>query len=133
MKCAQCARVGLRNNEKRKEKSRVAARCRRTKEMQLFADLTAALPARREEVEQLDKASIMRLAISYLRVREVVEILPGVISTEKTPKSVSELSSELSYMKALDGFVLVLSQQGDIVYCSENITEHLGVSQVKIY
>lgn len=52
----------------------MAARCRRTKEMQIFAELTAALPAKKEEVEQLDKASIMRLAISYLRVRDVVSL-----------------------------------------------------------
>ncbi|KAG6451262.1 hypothetical protein O3G_MSEX007035 [Manduca sexta] len=67
-----------RNNEKRKEKSRVAARCRRTKEMQIFSELTAALPAKKEEVEQLDKASVMRLAISYLRARDVVSMLPEI-------------------------------------------------------
>lgn len=124
-----------RNNEKRKEKSRVAARCRRTKEMQIFTELTAALPAKKEEVEQLDKASVMRLAISYLRVRDVVSML----STENTeapkmerPKGLEDVSSELSYMKALDGFVFVLSQQGDIVYCSENVADHLGVSQMEI-
>ncbi|KPJ18057.1 Hypoxia-inducible factor 1-alpha [Papilio machaon] len=120
------------NNEKRKEKSRVAARCRRTKEMQIFAELTAALPAKKEEVEQLDKASVMRLAISYLRVRDVVSMLPeGNVESPKlqSPKGLEDIQSELSYMQALDGFVLVLSQQGDIVYCSENIAEHLGVSQ----
>ncbi|XP_026760917.2 hypoxia-inducible factor 1-alpha-like isoform X2 [Galleria mellonella] len=127
--------IRLRNNEKRKEKSRVAARCRRTKEMQIFTELTAALPAKKEEVEQLDKASVMRLAISYLRVRDVVSML----STENTeapkmerPKGLEDVSSELSYMKALDGFVFVLSQQGDIVYCSENVADHLGVSQMEI-
>ncbi|XP_041969857.1 hypoxia-inducible factor 1-alpha-like isoform X2 [Aricia agestis] len=123
-----------RNNEKRKEKSRVAARCRRTKEVQIFAELTAALPAKKEEVEQLDKASIMRLAISYLRVRDVVSMLPEDSEPPKlqSPKGLEEIQSELSYMNALDGFVLVLSQQGDIVYCSENIGEHLGVSQMEI-
>ncbi|CAH0728243.1 unnamed protein product, partial [Brenthis ino] len=128
-----CA-VTKRNNEKRKEKSRVAARCRRTKEMQIFAELTAALPAKKEEVEQLDKASVMRLAISYLRVRDVVSMLPEDKEAPKlqSPKGLEEIQSELSYMKALDGFVLVLSQQGDIVYCSENIAEHLGVSQMEI-
>ncbi|XP_072930087.1 uncharacterized protein [Epargyreus clarus] len=123
-----------RNNEKRKEKSRVAARCRRTKEMQIFAELTAALPAKKEEVEQLDKASVMRLAISYLKVRDVVSMLPEDTEPPKlqSPKGLEEVQSELSYMKALDGFVLVLSQAGDIVYCSENIAEHLGVSQMEI-
>ncbi|XP_034834052.1 uncharacterized protein [Maniola hyperantus] len=122
------------NNEKRKEKSRVAARCRRTKEMQIFVELTAALPAKKEEVEQLDKASVMRLAISYLRVRDVVSMLPEDKEAPKlqSPKGLEEVQSELSYMNALDGFVLVLSQQGDIVYCSENIADHLGVSQMEI-
>ncbi|XP_026315120.1 hypoxia-inducible factor 1-alpha isoform X2 [Hyposmocoma kahamanoa] len=123
------------NNEKRKEKSRVAARCRRTKEMQIFAELTAALPAKKEEVVQLDKASVMRLAISYLRVRDVVSLLPKGTPEEpkiENPKDLEEISSELSYMKALDGFVMALSQQGDIVYCSENIADHLGVSQMEI-
>ncbi|XP_059058214.1 hypoxia-inducible factor 1-alpha-like [Achroia grisella] len=124
-----------RNNEKRKEKSRVAARCRRNKEMQIFTELTAALPAKKEEVEQLDKASVMRLAISYLRVRDVVSMLP-TDSTEQpkieNPEGLEDVSSELSYMKALDGFLFVLSQQGDIVYCSENVADHLGVSQMEI-
>ncbi|KAM3962492.1 hypoxia-inducible factor 1-alpha isoform 2-T2 [Aphomia sociella] len=124
-----------RNNEKRKEKSRVAARCRRNKEMEIFTELTAALPAKKEEVEQLDKASVMRLAISYLRVRDVVSMLPTDNADQpklKSPKGLEDVSSELSYMKALDGFVFVLSQQGDIVYCSENIADHLGVSQMEI-
>ncbi|KAI8425279.1 hypothetical protein MSG28_007060 [Choristoneura fumiferana] len=125
--------VTKRNNEKRKEKSRVAARCRRTKEMQIFSELMDQLPAKKEEVEQLDKASVMRLAISYLRARDVVSLLPDVTKDQpkiENPKGVEQVTSELSYMKALDGFVLVLSQQGDIVYCSENIADHLGVSQV---
>ncbi|XP_028160192.1 hypoxia-inducible factor 1-alpha-like isoform X2 [Ostrinia furnacalis] len=129
-----CA-ISKRNNEKRKEKSRVAARCRRTKEMQIFSELTAALPAKKEEVEQLDKASVMRLAISYLRVRDVVSMLPVDANDQPKlpdPKGLEEVSSELSYMKALDGFVFVVSQQGDIVYCSENIADHLGVSQMEI-
>ncbi|CAB3248816.1 unnamed protein product [Arctia plantaginis] len=124
-----------RNNEKRKEKSRVAARTRRNKEMHIFAELTAALPARKEDVDQLDKASIMRLAISYLRVRDVVSLLPQTETEHpkvQNPEGTEEVSTELSYMKALDGFVLVLSQPGDIVYCSENIADHLGVSQMEI-
>ncbi|XP_048486071.1 uncharacterized protein LOC105384842 isoform X4 [Plutella xylostella] len=135
-----------RNNDKRKEKSRVAARCRRNKEVQIFSELTAALPARKEDVEQLDKASIMRLAISYLKVRDVVALLPE--STAKTAEpqppsldevcstlsqqSLEEVCSSLSHLRALDGFGIVLSRQGDVVYCSENIAEHLGVSQMEI-
>lgn len=61
-----------RNNEKRKEKSRDAARCRRSRETEIFTELAQALPLRRDDVEQLDKASIMRLAITYLKVRNML-------------------------------------------------------------
>lgn len=62
----------FRNNEKRKEKSRDAARCRRSKETEIFTELGNSLPLAPEDVDQLDKASVMRLAISYLKVRNVM-------------------------------------------------------------
>lgn len=64
----------FRNNEKRKEKSRDAARCRRSRESEIFNELSAQLPLKAEEVEHLDKASIMRLAISFLKVRSLLEL-----------------------------------------------------------
>lgn len=63
----------FRNNEKRKEKSRDAARTRRSRETEIFADLGEALPLSKEDVDQLDKASVMRLAIAYLKVRDMVD------------------------------------------------------------
>lgn len=64
----------FRNNEKRKEKSRDAARCRRSRETEIFSELASALPLRREDVEQLDKASVMRLSIAYLKVRSMIDL-----------------------------------------------------------
>lgn len=34
------------------------------------------------------------------------------------------------YLKALDGFVMVISTDGDLVFLSENVSQHLGLSQV---
>lgn len=44
----------------------------------------------------------------------------------------SELDSQWnsSYLKALDGFLMVLSADGDIVYLSENVSKCLGLPQV---
>lgn len=69
-----CVLSSSRNNEKRKEKSRDAARTRRSRETEIFTDLGEALPLAKEEVDQLDKASVMRLAIAYLKVRDMVDI-----------------------------------------------------------
>jgi hypothetical protein len=35
------------------------------------------------------------------------------------------------YLQALQGFLLVVSSDGDLVFLSENVNEHLGISQVK--
>lgn len=63
-----------RNNEKRKEKSRDAARCRRSRESEIFQSLGDVLPLTKEDVDHLDKASIMRLAIAYLKVQNMLEL-----------------------------------------------------------
>ncbi|GJQ81426.1 hypothetical protein Trydic_g18288 [Trypoxylus dichotomus] len=81
------------NNEKRKEKSREAARCRRSRETEIFNDISQVLPLSPQQIGQLDKASIMRLAISYLRVREMVDI-------ESEKKSIETYNiKELMYPK----------------------------------
>lgn len=49
---------------------------------------------------------------------------------EALMKSESSLEMDALFPKALDGFMLVLSANGDMVYLSENVTDYLGVSQV---
>lgn len=34
------------------------------------------------------------------------------------------------YLKALDGFVMVLSEDGDMIYTSENVNKCMGLTQV---
>jgi hypoxia-inducible factor 1 alpha len=64
----------FRNMERRKEKSRDAARCRRSRETEIFTDLSSMLPlSKSDNVSHLDKASIIRIAISYLKIRTIVQ------------------------------------------------------------
>uniref|UniRef100_A0A3B3UPU7 BHLH domain-containing protein n=1 Tax=Poecilia latipinna TaxID=48699 RepID=A0A3B3UPU7_9TELE len=58
--------------ERRKEKSRDAARCRRSKETEVFYELAHQLPLPHSISSHLDKASIMRLTISFLRTRKFI-------------------------------------------------------------
>lgn len=60
------------SSERRKEKSRDAARCRRGKESEVFYELAKLLPLPHSISSSLDKASIMRLTISYLRMRKLL-------------------------------------------------------------
>ncbi|KMZ06781.1 hypothetical protein Dsimw501_GD21504 [Drosophila simulans] len=141
-----------RNNEKRKEKSRDAARCRRSKETEIFMELSAALPLKTDDVNQLDKASVMRITIAFLKIREMLQFVPSLrdcndaikqdIETAEDQQEVKpklEMGSEdwLNGAEArellkqtMDGFLLVLSHEGDITYVSENVVEYLGITKI---
>jgi light-regulated signal transduction histidine kinase (bacteriophytochrome) len=36
------------------------------------------------------------------------------------------------FLKSLEGFLVVMSSEGDIVYMSENVSDYLGITQVKL-
>uniref|UniRef100_A0A672RH60 Hypoxia-inducible factor 1-alpha n=1 Tax=Sinocyclocheilus grahami TaxID=75366 RepID=A0A672RH60_SINGR len=114
------------SSERRKEKSRDAARCRRGKESEVFYELARELPLPHSVTSNLDKASVMRLALSYLRLRKLLNT--DVLDVE------SELDSQWnsSYLKALDGFLMVLSADGDIVYLPESVSKCLGLPQIDL-
>ncbi|XP_059208700.1 hypoxia inducible factor 1 subunit alpha a [Centropristis striata] len=113
------------SSERRKEKSRDAARCRRGKESEVFYELAQELPLPHSVSSGLDKASIMRLIISYLRMRKLLSTDEAIAEEE------TELDTQLngSYLKALEGFLLVLSEDGDMIYLSENVNKCLGLAQ----
>ncbi|XP_031785167.1 hypoxia-inducible factor 1-alpha isoform X2 [Nasonia vitripennis] len=116
-----------RSNEKRKEKSRDAARCRRSRETDIFTELAAALPVPPCEAAHLDKASVMRLAIAYLKTRTLMDAVPKPLAKPEISPEMDELFS-----KAMDGFVLVLDNNGDMVYLSPNVKDYLGIAQIDL-
>ncbi|XP_043913476.1 hypoxia-inducible factor 3-alpha-like [Protopterus annectens] len=112
--------------ELRKEKSRDAARSRRSKETEVFYELAHTLPLPRGVSSHLDKASIMRLTISYLR-------LNSLIASEKLKEKLEQdEQTDNFFMKALDGFLMVLTEEGDMMYLSENVNKHLGLAQLEL-
>ncbi|XP_067317133.1 hypoxia-inducible factor 3-alpha-like [Anolis sagrei] len=119
----QCPRS---TTEIRKEKSRDAARCRRSKETEVFYQLAHTLPFARGVSAHLDKASIMRLTISYLRMHKMLN------SGEWRDEVEAEEQVDGYYLKALDGFLMVLTEEGDMIYLSENVNKHLGLSQLEL-
>ncbi|RMC22886.1 hypothetical protein DUI87_00117 [Hirundo rustica rustica] len=102
---------------------RDAARCRRSREAEVFGQLALALPFARGVSAHLDKASIMRLTISYLRVQRLLAAGAWAAAAEAV---------DGCYLQALSGFVMVLSEGGDMIYLSENVSRLLGLSQLEL-
>ncbi|XP_048968998.1 neuronal PAS domain-containing protein 3 isoform X6 [Canis lupus dingo] len=136
----------------RKEKSRDAARSRRGKENFEFYELAKLLPLPAAITSQLDKASIIRLTISYLKMRDFanqgdppwnlrMEGPPPNTSVKGAPRrrSPSALAIEVfeahlgsHILQSLDGFVFALNQEGKFLYISETVSIYLGLSQVEL-
>ncbi|KAL4232936.1 putative secreted beta-glucosidase sim1 [Mactra antiquata] len=117
-----------------KDKSKNAARTRREKENAEFYELAKLLPLPTAITSQLDKASIIRLSTSYLKMRTV---FPdglgdqwGCVSTKHRTPLERELGSHL--LQTLDGFIFVVAPDGKIMYISETASVHLGLSQVEL-
>uniref|UniRef100_A0A8C2Q958 Neuronal PAS domain protein 3 n=1 Tax=Cyprinus carpio TaxID=7962 RepID=A0A8C2Q958_CYPCA len=136
----------------RKEKSRDAARSRRGKENFEFYELAKMLPLPGAITSQLDKASIIRLTISYLKMRDFANQgdPPWNLRIEGPPpntsvkaigsqrrRSPSAVATEIfephlgsHILQSLDGFVFALNKEGRFLYISETVSIYLGLSQV---
>ncbi|KAJ7422021.1 Endothelial PAS domain-containing protein 1 [Pitangus sulphuratus] len=116
------------SSERRKEKSRDAARCRRSKETEVFYELAHELPLPHNISSHLDKASIMRLAISFLRTHK---LLSSVCADNENEVEADQQMDNL-YLKALEGFIAVVTQDGDMIFLSENVNKYMGLTQVEL-
>ncbi|XP_051934067.1 hypoxia inducible factor 1 subunit alpha, like isoform X2 [Hippocampus zosterae] len=121
-------------SEQRKLRSRDAARCRRGKETELFYDLARTLPLPRRVSTHLDKAAIMRVTLSVLRMHRLLH--PGT----ESPKASEEVDdddddedpADVLYTQALSGFIVVITAEGDIIYMTDNVSKHIGIPQLEL-
>ncbi|XP_052769984.1 protein trachealess-like isoform X2 [Mya arenaria] len=140
--------VGGRVLEIRKEKSRDAARSRRGKENYEFYELAKLLPLPAAITSQLDKASIIRLSISYLKLRDFCghgdppwnrEVQSHAKLHKGQRRGQTSITADLfelhqgaHILQSLDGFAFTLSNDGRFLYISETVSVYLGLSQVEM-
>jgi len=106
------------------ERQKTTARKRRRNQNVEIEELGALIPLAEGTGKQaLDKISVLRLASTYMRFRTFVDCAYGSTSGSGE-SSFSDLMSQ-----AMDGFLLVLDKDGEILFASEGITEYVGLSQ----
>ncbi|XP_059382472.1 hypoxia inducible factor 1 subunit alpha, like 2 isoform X3 [Carassius carassius] len=121
--------------EWRKAHSRLAAQSRRRKESQLFKELTALLPLDTSMDGQRDKASVIRLTVAYLHLRDLMNTCALSMMTKSSPPSpgVSAKSHERELLdSAFGGFVVLLSLNGKVIFTTKGITTHTGINQMDL-
>ncbi|KAL7831867.1 hypothetical protein AOLI_G00294150 [Acnodon oligacanthus] len=117
------------SSDMRKLRSRDAARCRRSQETEVFYELAHSLPLARRVTSHLDKAAIMRVTLSYLRMRQLLRFT----TTKMEPGTEEEEDpTDAFYQQALAGFILVMTEEGDMIFLSDNVSKYIGIAQLEL-
>ncbi|XP_062340369.1 aryl hydrocarbon receptor-like [Osmerus eperlanus] len=94
--------------------------------------LTSLLPFSQEVKGRLDKLSVLRLSVGYLKVKSyfnaTLQKSAWTAPALSTSDGVSFSESDL-LLQALNGFVLVVTTDGWVFYMSSSIQEYLGFHQ----
>ncbi|KAF6719339.1 Endothelial PAS domain-containing protein 1 [Oryzias melastigma] len=144
------------DKEKKRAISREAARKRRRVETDVFEDLSRLLPLQPSVRSHLDKPSIIRLTLSYIRMHtllkenmktdagagdatwvqhglEVEEGFNGGQNVEQKECWAFMQSEEVNmYLRVMEGFVMVLSTEGDMIFLSDNVSKYMGLTQTEL-
>ncbi|XP_078287590.1 aryl hydrocarbon receptor-like [Rhinoraja longicauda] len=111
-----------------------------------FDNLLSQLPTTEDVAGRMDKLSVLRLSVSCLRLKRFFEVTlgqrkeslltgqPGIhgMDTQFPNLGSSVLSEGDLILQALNGFVLVVTAEGDIFYISPTVQEYLGFHQTAV-
>ncbi|XP_010893542.1 hypoxia inducible factor 1 subunit alpha, like 2 isoform X3 [Esox lucius] len=132
------------SSERLRAQSRVAAKSRRERESRLFGELAAWLPLPPGLTVHMDKASIVRFTLGYLRLRAALDqrdySAPETrVSSDTAQFSVhdcqpmdEQFSEEMVLDSALGGFMVLVSENGQIIYATGDIHTHTGLNQMDV-
>uniref|UniRef100_M4ANF0 PAS domain-containing protein n=1 Tax=Xiphophorus maculatus TaxID=8083 RepID=M4ANF0_XIPMA len=76
----------------------------------------------------LDKPSVIRLTLSYIRLQTLLK----VHEKRNSLSGLDPLDENSMYLKILEGFLMVLSTLGDMIFLSDNVSKYMGLSQTEL-
>ncbi|XP_022245268.1 aryl hydrocarbon receptor-like [Limulus polyphemus] len=104
-------------------------------------NIASLLPFEQNVLSKLDKLSILRLSVSYLRTKSYFQAA-SLLLKERQGQEPGHKPRELLYqesllegnmiLQALNGFLLILTCEGEVFYASHTVETYLGFHQSDI-
>lgn len=95
--------------------------------------LASQLPFPQEVISKMDKLTILRLSVSYLRAKSHFNVTLNSKNSSQlannTKPEIQELPEGELLLQLINGFVLVVTSSGTIFYASSTIKDYLGFHQ----
>ncbi|KAK9960628.1 hypothetical protein ABG768_008473 [Culter alburnus] len=95
--------------------------------------LASQLPFPQEVISKLDKLTILRLSVSYLRAKSHFNVSLNSNNSSQlannTKPHIQQLPEGDFLLQVINGFVLVVTSSGTIFYASSTIEDYLGFHQ----
>jgi hypothetical protein len=111
------------------QRNRDLTAARRQEENSMIAEFTDVLPLSKEELKKADRTALIRLALHFIKMKTIPGLSQSSVGDARTISCA--LTSSIN-VPGFSGFVLLVDEDLNIMYSSDNITKQLGPLLVRL-
>ncbi|XP_031567583.1 neuronal PAS domain-containing protein 2-like [Actinia tenebrosa] len=122
-------------SEKRQDTGLSPSKRHREKLNNVMDELADLLPLSSDAKSGLDRLSILKLTVSFFQTQNLIQSADRtqqLHGANKKKVNVQGVSLSEMALEAIGGFFIVITEDGNVYYVSENVKNYLGYSQTRL-